>query len=144
MVDSDRVTRLLGAIDRDAGFLDTFGSSDPNDVLANATSLAAIKYGFITATKGCARVAHHICASEGWKVGETSADSIQMLSERGVISSDLAESLSRASGFRNVLVHQYIDNIDIDDVRAVENLNRIGDFRTFVASVSAWIDRIET
>jgi uncharacterized protein YutE (UPF0331/DUF86 family) len=54
-----------------------------------------------------------------------------------VIGSDLASTMSRASGVRNLLVHQYSD---IDDAKVVGFLGRIDDLERFVQQVLVWID----
>jgi uncharacterized protein YutE (UPF0331/DUF86 family) len=45
--------------------------------------------------------------------------------------------MSRASGVRNLLVHQYSD---IDDAQVVGFLGRIDDLERFVQQVLVWID----
>jgi len=61
---------------------------------------------------------------------------MRLLGERGVIGSDLASTMSRASGFRNLLVHQYGE---IDDAKVVGFLDRLDDIERFVQQVLGWI-----
>lgn len=74
--------------------------------------------------------------SEGWSAPETNADAIGELGRRGVLSEDLADRLRSATGFRNLLVHQYAD---IDDDRVVDNLSLLSDFEAFTRQVAAWL-----
>lgn len=134
MVDEERVTRLLAAITSDVNRLRILGSGDPAD---DADRMDAIKYRFVTVVEGCVGVAHHIVVAEGWGVPETNADAIRELAARGVIESTLAQSLARAAGFRNVLVHRYVD---VDDDAVVANLSRLDDIDRYVGSVSAWLE----
>jgi uncharacterized protein YutE (UPF0331/DUF86 family) len=46
-----------------------------------------------------------------------------------------AESVAKAVGFRNVLVHEYTD---VDDERVRDNLQRLDDLEAFVSHVAAW------
>jgi uncharacterized protein YutE (UPF0331/DUF86 family) len=48
----------------------------------------------------------------------------------------VAESVARAVGFRNVLVHQYAD-VDEDVVRA--DVALLDDLDAFTAAVAAWV-----
>lgn len=48
----------------------------------------------------------------------------------------LAETMARAVGFRDVLVHRYAD---VDDRRVVAFLDHVGDLEAFVASVARWM-----
>ena len=44
--------------------------------------------------------------------------------------------MAGAVGFRNVLVHQYVE---VDDERVVDNLDRLDDLRRFVGDVARWL-----
>ena len=67
VVDHERVERLLARIADDLRELDR-SRDRGRDLLNDHITLAAAKYHFITAIEGCARVAHHIIASEVWLV----------------------------------------------------------------------------
>lgn len=134
MVDSERVLRLLAGLIDDVGSLSRLGAR--RDLRADGDALAAVKYRFITAFEGVARVAHHIVVSEGWGVPETNADAVRMLATHGVIEESLAASLRAGMGFRNLLVHRYGD---VDDDRVVGFLDRLDDLRRYAAQVTRWI-----
>jgi uncharacterized protein YutE (UPF0331/DUF86 family) len=95
-----------------------------------------VKYLFITAIEGCVDVAQHIASSERWAPPDSNAAAVRSLGEHGVLDGDLAVSLARAVGFRNVLVHQYAV---VDDAIVVGALERLDEFERFVAQVSAWL-----
>lgn len=137
MVDEGRVTRLLRNIDERVGRL--------ADERANVTArrdddlwLDAIKYLFVTAIEGCVDVAHHLSASERWGAPDTNAAAFEVLGRHGVVDDEIAGRLSRAVGFRNVLVHQYAT---VDDERVVAALDRLDDLERFVQQVGAWLIR---
>jgi uncharacterized protein YutE (UPF0331/DUF86 family) len=136
VVDEERVARLLQRVTRDAAYLTARRGLPAADLLADETALAAVKYRFITAIEGAARVAHHITVSEGWAAPETNAAAFRELGERGVVSADLAAALARAAGLRNLLVHQYAD---VDDTTVVASLHRVTDLDDFVAQVARWL-----
>ena len=98
--------------------------------------LEGVKYLFITTIEGCVDVAHHIVSSESWRAPDTNSDAIRLLGEHGVIEPDVAVSVARAVGFRNVLVHQYAQ---VDDQIVVDSLQHLDQLRSFVSQVSAWI-----
>lgn len=135
MVDRERVDRLLRRISEDLDGLAAFDGRE--DLLSERTELAAVKYYFITAIEGCGRVAHHIVAAEGWPVTETNADAVRRLGAHGVVPATVAQAVARAMGFRNVLVHEYVE---VDDGRVIDNLGRVGDLRRFVAAVARWVE----
>lgn len=68
-------------------------------------------------------------------------DVIRHLGEQGVISSELRARLRGLGGFRNVLVHGYLE---IDVGRVYEYLTtRLDDFAKFAQEVEAWLVRRE-
>lgn len=135
MVDEARVIRLLDAIARDVLGLRSQAEAGPESLRADDVALAALKYRFVTAIEGVARVANHLVVSEGWGAPETNADAVGRLAEQDVIDPGLATRLRSAVGFRNVLVHQYAE---VDDDRVVAALDDLDDLDAFVAQVARW------
>lgn len=66
---------------------------------------------------------------------ESNADALRTLGRHGVLSVPLGDAMALAVGFRNVLVHGYVE---VDDRRVVAFLNEVGDLQAFVDSVAAW------
>ena len=119
----DRVTRLRAANDRTRRERDQMW-------------LDAVKYLFITVIEGCVDVAQHVAASEGHAAPDTNADAIRSLARHRIIGSDLGDSLGRAVGFRNVLVHQYLE---VDDDLVIAALERLDEFDRFIGEIGAWV-----
>ncbi len=138
MVDAERIDRLTNRVADDLAEL----SSDRerrDELLASPRSLDAVKYRFITTIEGCVRVAHHIIAAEGWSPSEDNSGAIKRLAQHGVIAADTAGSVASAVGFRNILVHEYLD---VDDDEVVVNLDRLDDLRGFITQVSGWVQKV--
>lgn len=138
MVDEERVTRLLSRLTEDLDFLESFRSRTADELRRNREALAAVKYGFIVAIEGAAKVAHHISVSEGWGAADSNGEALRLVGEaidpEGTVPID---ALVRSAGFRNLLVHQYAD---VDDVRVAEALDHLDDLRSFVSAVARWLD----
>jgi uncharacterized protein YutE (UPF0331/DUF86 family) len=69
---------------------------------------------FETAIEACIVIGELLLAADD--VPETNADVFRALGEHGIIDDDLADRMTRAAGFRNVLSHQYGNRIDDEDV----------------------------
>lgn len=132
MVDEGRVTRLLRTLSERVARLGSAANADVRHELW----LDGVKYLFVTAIESCVDVAQHIASSDGFGAPDSNADAVRSLGAHGVIDPRLAEKLAHAVGFRNVLVHQYID---VDDDVVVAALGRLDEFERFVAEVSAWL-----
>ncbi len=137
MVDGRRVRRLLQRVSDDLAYLHRQSHLDRTMLVQDFERLAALKYVFLTAIEGCLDVAQHLCASEGWGPPESNADAIRVLGRHAVLDAGLAEVMARAVGFRNLLVHRYVD---IDDEKVVGFLDRLDDLTGFVAEVATWVE----
>lgn len=135
MVDEVRVLRLLRSISDDLAVLRAEASADPGR-RADPLWLRGVKYTFVTAIEAGVDVAQHVCASEGWGPPRDNGDAIRLLGAHGVLSADLADRLRCAVGFRNVLVHDYVE---VDDGIVLERLANLADLDDFVAVVAAWV-----
>lgn len=137
MVDEFRVRRLLRQATDTVEFLDEEADADA-EVRAQRRWLDSIKYNFIAAIECCVDVGQHICAVNGWGPPASNADTFTILASHGVLEGETAGDMARASGFRNVLVHEYIE---VRDDLVVGNLDRTGDIRRFVAQIAVWLAR---
>lgn len=70
-----------------------------------------------------------LCSSEGWGPPADNGDSMTLLGRHHVLDAELAASMRRAVGFRNVLVHEYVA---VDDAVVVSRLQDLSDLQGFV------------
>jgi len=84
-------------------------------------------------------VASHIVAADFPQRPTGYREVIQILGDVDVLPRDLADRLAAAAGFRNILIHEYID-VDLDIVydRLQSGLD---DFRQFSRYVAAYLRR---
>jgi|GEM_PF-2299057 len=81
-------------------------------------------------------IASHILAEEFNEKALTMAGGFLMLSEKGMIDKNLALSLTKSIGFRNIAVREY-DSLDMDIVYAIitKDLNVFYDFAKTVLKI---------
>ena len=135
MVDEDRVLRLLRSITDDVAVLQREARAS-EERRQDLIWLRGVKYTFVTAIEACVDVAQHICATEGWGPPADNSDAVRLLGEHGVLTTELAASVRKAVGFRNVLVHDYIE---VNDAVVVARLKGLGDLEEFVRQVAAYV-----
>ncbi|MFC5061536.1 type VII toxin-antitoxin system HepT family RNase toxin [Actinomycetospora atypica] len=102
--------------------------------------LPGVKYTLITAVEGCVDVAQHLCSSEGWGPPADNGDAMRVLAAHGVVPREHAERLARAVGFRNVLVHEYVD---VDDSIVLARLGDLSDLDDFLRRVAEWLPDVD-
>jgi uncharacterized protein YutE (UPF0331/DUF86 family) len=135
VVDEIRVLRLLRSVTDDLSVLRGETSADDSR-RADQLWLRGIKYTLVTAIEACVDIGQHLCASEGWGPPRDNGDALELLGRHGVLDVDLARRLRRAVGFRNVLVHEYVE---VDDDIVLSRLKDLSDLDSFVTAVAEWV-----
>jgi uncharacterized protein YutE (UPF0331/DUF86 family) len=83
-------------------------------------------------------IAHHVIADQGYRQATSYKGAIEILAEEGFIDEDLAERLRDWMGFRNVLVHFYVD---IDHGRSYDAVQEdLGDLERFAALMAPLLE----
>jgi uncharacterized protein YutE (UPF0331/DUF86 family) len=68
------------------------------------------------AIEACIDIGEMILRAEGGDVPETNAQVFRELGTRSIVDQGVAERMAQAAGFRNILSHQYWNEIDDRDV----------------------------
>ena len=76
-------------------------------LVADRTAREVVVLNLFVAIQACLDLATHWLADEGSAVPATYGDVFTALGDRGVLDRALAERLASASGFRNLIAHQY-------------------------------------
>ena len=130
------VRRHLAALDRAVQQLRRHAGRPP-DALRDLDEAWAIERGLQICVQNCLDVATHRSAGAGRDVPDY-ATSIDRLAELGALPDDFARSFRAVAGFRNVLVHGYLE-VDAALVHRVLN-ERLEDFRTFAAHIERYLE----
>ena len=135
MVDAIRVTRLLRSLDEGLGSLERRKQA-PAIERQQETWLLAVKYLFVTTIEACIDVAQHLCSTESLGTPADNGDAVRRIGEAGIIERGTALRMVSAVGFRNVLVHEYVD---VNDQIVIERLDHHEDLRDFAVQVAGWL-----
>lgn len=75
--------------------------------IADRTSREVVVLNLFVALQDCTSLAVHWLADQGLDVPQTYGEVFRRLGEQNVVAADLADRLAAASGFRNLVAHQY-------------------------------------
>jgi uncharacterized protein YutE (UPF0331/DUF86 family) len=84
------------------------------------------------AAQTCIDIANHLIAAYGFRTPLTYGESFEVLRDEGIIPADLAVQMKKIAGFRNILVHDYLE-IDQEIVYAF--IKKLADFKTFAQCI---------
>jgi uncharacterized protein YutE (UPF0331/DUF86 family) len=82
-------------------------------------------------------IAQHVIADRGYPQASSYRNAIEVLEEEGLIDEDLSERLQRWMGFRNIVVHLYLE---IDHSRVYDAIREdLGDFADFATAMGQFL-----
>jgi uncharacterized protein YutE (UPF0331/DUF86 family) len=135
VVDEVRVLRLLRVVTDDLGVLHQ--ESDASEGRrADPMWLRGVKYTFVTSIEACIDIAQHICSAQGWGPPADNGDAMKVLGRHGTLTPEVSDAMRKAVGFRNVLVHEYVE---VSDEIVASRLGNSRDLEQFVEQVTAFL-----
>ena len=130
------VQRHLLAIDEAVQILRRHRGQPVGVLAADREKLWVVERGLQLCAQNALDIATHLAASAGRDVSDYDA-AIDRLAELGVLPSAFAASFRPVAGFRNVIVHAYLD-VDPAIVHRLLN-ERLDDFGQFARFVSDYL-----
>jgi uncharacterized protein YutE (UPF0331/DUF86 family) len=88
------------------------------------------------AAQCCIDISHRIISLEAARKPIDYYDAILSMGESGVLPPEFARELAPIAGFRNILVHEYL-NVDWDEV--YRTLQHLEDLQRFAALIRRWL-----
>lgn len=131
MPDRDLIGKKLAGIETAVRELKTLGH--PSEIHEDVVQQRFVEYTLQIAIQAVIDVAFHIISKERLGEPRSLREIAHLLSRHGWVSPDLAASLDKMVGFRNVLVLGY-DDVDLDIVEAIAN-EHLADFDLFVRAI---------
>ncbi len=89
----------------------------------------------MTVTRACIDIAQHICSAQGWGPPADDGDAMKVL-RHGVLTAQVSDAMRKAVGFRDVLVHGYVE---VSDEVVASRLVDLRDLEHYVGQVTAFL-----
>lgn len=97
---------------------------------------AKVERYFQLAIEVCIDIAELLISDQRLRMPQNSGEAIRIIGEAGIIDPKFAEEFSGVAGFRNILVHGYLE---IDYSKVADNLNHLDDFEKFAQQVAKYL-----
>lgn len=138
---SDVIDKRLKELDEILQELAKYTGISPESLKRDLSLRWIIERGLIAGASVILEISDHILSSQFGIYVETYEECLKMLFDRGVISEGLYLQIRGLGGFRNILVHRYID---IDPDQVFEGFHRsMKVFPWFAREILAWLDAAE-
>jgi uncharacterized protein YutE (UPF0331/DUF86 family) len=131
VTDDDLISKKLAFVETCLRELRTL--ADPSQIESDVRERRFVEHTLQIAIQAALDVASHIVSDQRLGEPKTNREMFERLARAGWLSEDLARSLQRMVGFRNILVHGYtaVDPAVVRDV--VEH--HLGDLDAFVEAI---------
>ena len=138
-LDREVVRRHLLALDEALQVLRRHRGTTADQLRSDRELRWVVERGLQLCAQHVLDIATHVAASAGRDTPDYRA-AIDRLAELGVLPTDFANELRGVAGFRNVLVHGYLD-VDVGELSRLLG-ERLDDFVTFAALVEQYLARV--
>jgi len=136
-LDARVVRRHLGALRDVLRNLRAHQGRSAAELAMNADLRWTVERGLQLVAQNVLDIATHVAAARGQDAPDY-ASAILRMGEGGVLSPQAAQSLRDLAGFRNVLVHGYLE-VDLQVIERVLG-TRLDELEAFAGSVERWLD----
>ena len=135
------IERRLEKLDVCLKKLKPFRSMQKDEILKDPYFQDIIERNLQVAAQSVIDIANRIISLDALKKPRDYYEAILILGQAGILPSDFAQKLAPIAGFRNILVHDYLE-IDWEEVNS--NLQHIGDLETYMQHVKNWMREQES
>ena len=135
------IERRLEKLDVCLKKLKPFRSMQKDEILKIPYFQDIIERNLQVAAQSVIDIANRIISLDALKKPRDYYEAILILGQAGILPSGFAQKLAPIDGFRNILVHDYLE-IDWEEVNS--NLQHIGDQETYMQHVKNWMREQES
>lgn len=139
MVDDAVVYRILNSLNDSMEHLKSKRGISLEAYKKDRDIQAIIERKLETAIQACIDIGNHIVSQQNFGSPSDYGEIFSLLAQNKVIDNKLAEKLTRMTGFRNILIHEYRD-ILVDKVYEILQ-NRLSDFYEFSQAILDYLKR---
>jgi len=135
-----RILDKAGYVEESVAVLSRKRALAEEEYLADREQRAIVEREFHTAIEACIDIASLLCKELADDVPEQNAAKFTLLTDYDVLSPETADRMKEAAGFRNVLAHNYGEDID-DELVYLTLQSDLDWFPTFLREVREFLDR---
>jgi uncharacterized protein YutE (UPF0331/DUF86 family) len=109
-----------------------------NEFLADGYLRDIVERNLEVAAQCCIDISNRIISLENAPRPRDSYESLLRLGEIGILPIDFARQIAPLGGFRNILVHEYLE---IDWQEVFDNLQHLADLMKFADTIREWLSK---
>ncbi len=134
MVDKNKIITKIGFLKENLKLLEEIKQLSFEEFLSDQRNLHTTIRLLQTSVEAMLDIANHIVARKNLRIPQTYRDSIEILTEAGILPVNKVVTYSKMIQFRNRVIHLY-DKVDEKEIYRILQKN-LGDFKSFINSIS--------
>lgn len=136
MVDREVIEKRLFKLEQTLRKLKEMSTVSWDDYIKDEGVQDRVERNLQIAAQACIDIGSHVIADREFRPPYGYGDIFTVLLEEGLLPETLANTMKQIAGFRNVLVHDYLD---VDPKIVYESLKKMNDFKKFAEYVETWL-----
>ncbi len=128
-----RITSLKNYV----SILESFVSITLSELEKDPIKKGALERYLQLSIEACIDIAEMVISDQRLPIPQTAAEAIEILGKEGILNMEFAKDFSKAVGFRNILIHDYV-KIDYQIVLQKLNSN-LSDFHRFIKEILEYL-----
>jgi len=136
VVNREIIQRRLSKLEQSLRKLRELSGVSLDDYIKSEAIQDRVERNLQIAAQACIDIGSHVIADRECRTPSGYGDIFKILHEEGLLPGELAGAMKQAAGFRNILVHDYLD---VDPEIVYESLSKVDDFRRFAEFVITWL-----
>ena len=133
MVDKDVILAKSGAVKKHIKRIKNVPSKNFAELQNNSDHQDIILFNIQLAIQNCIDIAAHIISDEDMGIAGSTNEIFYILEENGYLTRDITEKMVKAVGFRNLIVHEYV-NLELKRVYEISKKD-ITDLEVFLKQI---------
>jgi len=136
VVDREVVERRLFKLEQTLRKLKEMSTVSWDDYIKDEGVQDRVERNLQIAAQVCIDIGSHVIADREYRAPYGYGDIFTVLLEEGLLPETLANTMKQIAGFRNILVHDYLE---IDPKIVYDSLKKIDEFKKFAGYVLTWL-----
>lgn len=136
MVDKQTVERRLFKLEQSLRKLKELSKVSWDEYKKDEGVQDRVERNLQIAAQSCIDIGSHVIADREYRPPYGYGDIFTVLMEEGLLPEALADTMKQIAGFRNILVHDYLE---VDPKIVYDSLKKIDDFNKFAKYVLTWL-----
>jgi len=133
----EKILERIKLLEENIAILEDLKSVLTPDILKkDKTKEWALRYGLYESIQIIIDIACHFVAFHNLGMPKTYSECIELLKKYNYVSEDLAETLIKMIGLRNLLAHEYLT---IDPLKLLDFLQNLEDFKRFIHAIIEYL-----